>query len=184
EVREAGGYKGKFQAGKLDSETHFGLPATTSRPAPTSGFGWQWGGDRSLSPLIRSSRTESIAGLMSDDQITTRESVASSSQDRCATFLHSAPSFEIILKHACNIGANRTARSHAAFGVHSAIHQHRRPMDSRLADHVLRSRRPLLGLDQRVRNDRTLGILPDARSQGPAEFQNHRNDLWSGDACW
>src|SRR5437762_7785675 len=55
-------------------------------------------------------------------------------------------------------------------------------MDSRLADHVLRLRDPVLGIDQRVRNDWALGILRDARSQAPAEFQDHRNDLWGSDA--
>jgi hypothetical protein len=84
--------------------------------------------------------------------------------------------------HACNAGANRAEGSHAAFHVHSPILQHRRLMDRRLADHVLRLRDPVLALDQRVRNDRALGILSNARSQGPPEFQNHRHDLWRGDA--
>src|SRR5437870_12243283 len=35
----------------------------------------------------------------------------------------------------------------------------------------------VLAVDQRVRNDWAAGILPDARSQGTPEFQNHRNDL-------
>jgi hypothetical protein len=57
------------------------------RTVPISDSGWQLAGDRSLSPLIRSSRTESITGLMSDDQITTRESVGYSSQDRMRSLL-------------------------------------------------------------------------------------------------
>src|SRR5438094_699073 len=118
----------------------------------------------------------------------TRKQLESASRIRrkigCAPVLHSAPSFEMMQNDACNAGTNRAERSDAAFRVHSAIHQHRRLMDSRLADHVLRLRDPVLGIDQRVRNDRTLGILPDARSQEPAEFQNHRNDLWGGDARW
>src|SRR5881227_2751494 len=83
---------------------------------------------------------------------------------------------------ACDAGTNRTKRSDAARRLHSAIHQHRRLMVSRLADHVLWLRDPVLGIDQRVRNDWALGILPDARSQGPAELQNHRHDLRGGDA--
>jgi len=53
--------------------------------------------------------------------------------------------------HAWDAGTNRTERSDAAFRVHSAIHQHRRLMVSRVADHVLRLRDPVLGIDQRVR---------------------------------
>src|SRR5215471_9418104 len=93
--------------------------------------------------------------------------------------LRITPSFGMMVKHACNIGTNRAKRSYAAFSVHSTIHQHRRLVDSRLADHVLRLRGPVLAIDQCIRNDRALGILSDARSQGPAEFQNHWNDLWS-----
>jgi hypothetical protein len=62
--------------------THFAKPATSPRTVPIFDFAWRWAGDRLLSPLIRSSRTESITALKSDDQITTRESVAHSSQDR------------------------------------------------------------------------------------------------------
>src|SRR5204863_1134818 len=57
-------------------------------------------------------------------------------------------------------------------------------MDSRLVDHVLRLRDPVLVIDQRVRNDWALGILRDARPQAPAEFQDHRNDLWGSNARW
>src|SRR6476620_4950227 len=134
--------------------------------------------------MIRSSRTQSIAGWMSEDQMTTRESVTHLSLPECAPLLHTVPSFGMMQSHACDVGTNRAERSHAAFRVHSAIHQHRRLMVGRLADHVLRLRDPVLALDQRVRADRALGILPDARSQGAAEFQNYRNDLWGGDACW
>src|SRR4029453_12544161 len=84
--------------------------------------------------------------------------------------------------HACNAGTSRTKRSHTAFSVHSAIHQHGRLMDSRVADHVLGLRGVVLAVDQRVWNDWALGILPDARSQRPAELQSHRNDLWGSDA--
>src|SRR4030095_7063905 len=136
--------------------------------------------DRLLSPLIRSSRTQSIAGLMSNDQLTTWGVGRSLIATRIRSLLHSAPSFEMMLKHAYNIGTNRAERRDAAFRVHSAIHKHGRLMDSRLADHVLRLRDPVLAFDQRVRNDRALGILPDARSQRAAELQNHRNDLWGG----
>src|SRR5205814_6853753 len=99
-----------------------------------------------------------------------------------APLLHTVPSFEMMQSHACNAGTNWAEHTDAAFRVHSAIHQHRRIMDSRLADHVLRLRDPVLGIDQRVRNDWALGILRDARPQAPAEFQDHRNDLWGSDA--
>src|SRR4051812_12218655 len=102
---------------------------------------------------------------------------------RCAPFLHISPSFGMMQSHACNAGANRAEHSHAAFNVYSAILQHGRPMVRGVADHVLRLRDPVLDLDQRVWNGRAVGILSDARSQGPAELQNHRNDLWRGDAC-
>ena len=152
-----------------------------SLPAPISDFGWQWADDRSLSPMIRSSRTQSIAGLMSDDQMTTRESTRICRYPN-ALPLHTVPSFGMMQRHACDAGTNRTKRSNAAFRVHSAIHQHRRLVVSRVADHVLRLRDPVLGIDQRVRNDWALGILRDARSQGPAELQNHGNDLRGRDA--
>src|SRR5215472_5163780 len=119
-----------------------------------------------------------MARLISDDQRTPGKAPRSSSPHKCAPLLRITPSFEMMQNHACDAGTNRTKRSHAAFSVHSAIHQHRRLMDSRLTDHVLWLRGPFLAIDQSVRNDRALGVLPDARSQGPAEFQNHRNDLW------
>src|SRR6476469_2328162 len=125
--------------------------------------------------MIRSSRTQSIAGWKSDDQMTTRESVTHLSLAECAPLLHTVPSFGMMQSHACDAGTNRTKPSDAACRVHSAINQHRRLMVRRLAD-------PVLGIDQRVRNDWALGVLSDARPQGPAEFQNHRNDLWGSDA--
>ena len=68
---------------------------------------------------------------MSDDQMTTRESVTHLSLPECAPLLHTVPSFGMMQSHACDAGTNRTKRSNAAFRVHSAIHQHRRLMVSR-----------------------------------------------------
>jgi phosphatidate cytidylyltransferase len=81
---------------KLHSATHFVKPTTWSLFVPISGFEWQLADDPSMAPLIRSSRTQSIAGPSKDDQITTREGVAQSSQRWCATVLHSARSFEMM----------------------------------------------------------------------------------------
>src|SRR5438067_5741919 len=174
-------YTRTFRQSKLHSATHFVKPATPWRPVPICDFVSQWQ-TMNCSAADSFITGESIAWLIRDEQMTTRERVAYSSQDGCAHLLHSTPSLGMMQSHAYDAGTNRAEHSDAAFRVHSAIHQHRRLMDSRLADHVLRLRDPLLAIDQRVRNDRAMGILRDARSQGPAEFQNHRNDLWGGDA--
>src|SRR5881227_1734726 len=86
-------------------------------------------------------------------------------------------SSEMMQVHVFNAGANRVECNHAALHFHSAVHQHDCALDNRSADHVLRLRDPVLGADQPVRIDRAIGILPNARSQRPAQFQNHGNDL-------
>ena len=105
-----------------------------------------------------------------------------SSRDGSAPLLRSVRYLEMMQQHAYHIGTERSEFSEPTFRVHSAIHQHRRPLDGRSADHVLRLRDLVLAVDQPVRNDRTLGILSHARSQSAAEFQNHWNDLRRGDA--
>ena len=79
--------------------------------------------------------------------------------------------------HVCRAATNRSERYYASFLFYSALHQYNRTLDNRSADHVLGLRGPVLAVDQRVWNDRAMGILPDARSQGPAQFQNHGDDL-------
>ena len=73
-------------------------------------------------------------------------------------------------------GTNPTAAGRRSVFI-LRVDPHDRALDNRSADHVHRLRGLVLAVDQPVRNDRTLGILPDARSQGPAQFQNHGNDL-------
>src|SRR6059036_2373063 len=88
-----------------------------------------------------------------------------------APLLRGARSSEMMRVHVFNAGANRDERNHAPLRFHSAVHQHDCALDSRAADHVLRLRGLVLAVDQRVRNDWPPGILPDARSEGPPEFQ-------------
>ena len=65
-------------------------------------------------------------------------------------------------KHACNVGTKRSGISHAAFRVHSAIHQHHRALDSRPPDHVLWFRDLVLGLDLQPRTAAALVLAAAA----------------------
>src|SRR5205814_6806636 len=67
---------------------------------------------------------------------------------------------------------------------YSAIQQHDRSLDGCVADCVLRIRTGILGFDQRVRFDLTLGILRHARSARATEFQAYGHDLRGCDAVW
>src|SRR5438445_8721526 len=79
---------------------------------------------------------------------------------------------------------NRKKTGHAARRFYSAIQQHDRSLDGCVADCVLRIRTGILGFDQRVRFDLTLGILRHARSARATEFQAYGHDLRGCDAVW
>src|SRR5436190_15608881 len=79
---------------------------------------------------------------------------------------------------------NRKKAGHAARRFYSAIQQHNRSLDGCPADCVFRIRARVLGFDQRVRFDLTLGILRHARSARATEFQAYGHDLRGCDAVW
>src|SRR5438094_965863 len=79
---------------------------------------------------------------------------------------------------------NPKQTGNAARCFYSAIQQHDRSLDGCVADCVLRIRTGILGFDQRVRFDLTLGILRHARSARATEFQAYGHDLRGCDAVW
>ena len=105
---------------------------------------------------------ESIAGPKKNDEITSREDASELAPrwepgarkgihpigwESTRFVLHCASSFVMMQRHASDVGTNRAETAHAAFRVHSAIHQHNRAMDSGPANHVLGLRDLILGFD-------------------------------------
>ena len=91
--------------------------------------------------------------------------------------LHRVPSFEMMqcMPAALEQTGTNIVTSRSAFILRFI--EHDCALVNRSADHVLWLRDLVLAVDQRVRNDRAIGILSDAGSQRPAQFQNHGNDL-------
>src|ERR1041385_8548479 len=88
----------------------------------------------------------------------------------------------------CPNGRNARARGRTNKTVDAALSflfsfwKHARPLVDRARDNFFRLRDCVLSPDWHARPALALGILRHARSQGPSEFQGHRDDLRHRDA--
>src|SRR6476620_8757627 len=72
----------------------------------------------------------------------------------------------------------------AALCFYFSFWEHARSLVDRARDNFFRLRDRVLSPDRNARPAFALGILRDARSQGPPEFQGDRDDLRDGHARW
>src|SRR3954471_5591177 len=74
--------------------------------------------------------------------------------------------------HACDSRTSCGKTGYGAIDFHLPVYEHDRALVGRALHRLLRARRRLLGIDQRLRHDRVTRVLHHARSSPAAELQD------------